>query len=166
MKNRIINPVDKECAVCKKMMQGVRRDRKYCSIVCTRKSSLSCGAEMKNIHGHQKYCNRECWLKDRYYKTCERVPGYKEKLNLESKERHRKVMLFLRNYKINSGCVDCGYCSHHAALQFDHVRGEKMINVCRAKSIDQAIREIEKCEVVCSNCHHVRSYERLENKII
>ena len=63
---------------------------------------------------------------------------------------------------MNQGCTDCGYNDHHAALEFDHVAGEKELNVCNAKSVDQAKKEIEKCEVVCSNCHKIRTFNRLQ----
>lgn len=56
--------------------------------------------------------------------------------------------------------MDCGYNAHHSALQFDHVRGKKSRNVCDARSIKQAIIEIAKCEVVCANCHAVRTFIR------
>ena len=58
------------------------------------------------------------------------------------------------------GCVDCGYCEHLAALDFDHVSGEKERLVSFAKSIEQAKTEIAKCEVRCANCHRIRTWER------
>jgi hypothetical protein len=75
--------------------------------------------------------------------------------------RHTSVKQWIAEYKLRVGCADCGYKDHHAALDFDHVRGDKTINVCTAKSIAQAKAEIAKCEVVCANCHRIRSYERM-----
>jgi TnpA family transposase len=74
------------------------------------------------------------------------------------------IRRWLDNYKVELGCVDCGYRDHHAALHFDHVRGEKTINVCNAKSIEQARREIVKCEVRCANCHAVKTFTRYSCK--
>ena len=63
--------------------------------------------------------------------------------------------------KTASGCVDCGYKEHAIALDFDHVSGEKIDNVSKmVKSLvtwDLVIAEIAKCEVVCANCHRVRT---------
>jgi lysyl-tRNA synthetase class I len=48
-------------------------------------------------------------------------------------------------------------------MDFDHVRGKKHKNVMELvptlskKKIDE---EIAKCEVVCSNCHRVRTHMR------
>jgi hypothetical protein len=52
-------------------------------------------------------------------------------------------------------------------LDFDHLR-DKKYNVSRMihdgfswKAIQ---KEIEKCEVVCANCHRLRTHNRLTNK--
>lgn len=74
--------------------------------------------------------------------------------------RARKIKEFLANYKISIGCKDCGYKKHHSALDFDHI-SKKSLNVSFSKSISQAKKEIKKCEVVCANCHRLRTYKRL-----
>ena len=82
---------------------------------------------------------------------------------MREQERNRReiVKQFIRQYKLERGCADCGFSSHHVALDFDHVKGVKLLNVCNSKSIAQAKLEIEKCEVVCANCHRIRSFRRL-----
>ena len=85
----------------------------------------------------------------------------KRKMQIKANERAKKIKIFLANYKISKGCKDCGYKKHHSALEFDHIKGNKKINIAFAKSINQAKKEIEKCEVVCSNCHRIRSWKRL-----
>ena len=66
--------------------------------------------------------------------------------------------------KLAQGCVDCGYNEHAIALQFDHVRGIKKSNVSdlirRDYSWKTILKEIEKCEVRCSNCHAVMTAHR------
>lgn len=61
-------------------------------------------------------------------------------------------------------CADCGIQYHFAAMQFDHVKGEKLFNIgtLRGKNMAMAkiLAEIEKCEVVCANCHAIRTYNR------
>jgi lysyl-tRNA synthetase class I len=52
-------------------------------------------------------------------------------------------------------------------MDFDHVRGRKHKNVSELidslskKKIDE---EIAKCEVVCSNCHRIRTHNRRVKK--
>jgi len=101
---------------------------------------------------------RAKWYKDKALNI-----EWKEKINRQCNLRYKKIQEFLRSYKLSKGCVDCGYDKHHAALEFDHVEGVKEFNVCNAKSIKQAKGEIKKCEVVCSNCHKIRTFERLQN---
>lgn len=92
------------------------------------------------------------------------LPKIADKLRRQDRARAHRVLKWVRNFKMAAGCADCGYNEHHAALEFDHVRGEKRINVCNAKSIAQAQAEIAKCEVVCSNCHRIRTFERMQER--
>jgi hypothetical protein len=66
--------------------------------------------------------------------------------------------------KLERGCVDCGYKKHAVALDFDHLPGfEKTAAVSNLLSCTRAriLAEIAKCEVVCANCHRVRTANRL-----
>jgi hypothetical protein len=51
-------------------------------------------------------------------------------------------------------------------MDFDHVRGEKKFKVAEAVqfayglNFDQLRAEIAKCEVVCANCHRIRTASR------
>lgn len=101
-------------------------------------------------------------VRKRWYKNKSSDSEFREKINEQYNERRSKTQDFLRTYKLSKGCKDCGYKKHHAALEFDHITGEKEFNVCNAKSIKQAKEEIKKCEVVCSNCHKIRTFERLQ----
>lgn len=69
-----------------------------------------------------------------------------------------KIRAFLNETKLAAGCMDCGYKSHPAALHFDHVRGKKVRNLANMYSMPQVLRELEKCEVRCANCHAIRHY--------
>lgn len=72
--------------------------------------------------------------------------------------------------KLARGCADCGYRAHACALQFDHLPGrEKRGEVARLASAcfgsfetrrARLLAEIAKCEVVCANCHAVRTQQR------
>jgi hypothetical protein len=61
--------------------------------------------------------------------------------------------------KLSSGCVDCGYNGHPEALDFDHVEDNKSAQVADLVSctFDRLFAEIEKCDVVCANCHRIRT---------
>ena len=82
----------------------------------------------------------------------------REKQNTAARRRHQEINDMLRTHKTETGCVDCGYNSHHAALGVHH-EGEKTLNLSFAKSMGQAKREMEKCVVLCSNCHGIRHWD-------
>lgn len=67
--------------------------------------------------------------------------------------------------KTDLGCTDCGYNKHPDALAFDHLpKYEKLHDVSRMISQDRDIgavlEEVFKTEVVCHNCHAIRTAER------
>ncbi len=64
--------------------------------------------------------------------------------------------------KMMAGCIDCGYSAHPAALTFDHrdpSNKKYQISKCRG-SLKLLFTEIEKCDVRCHNCHHIRHFEQ------
>jgi len=64
-----------------------------------------------------------------------------------------------------SPCHDCGRSFHFSAMDFDHIIGEKTATISdlvrREYSLVHVLAEIEKCELVCANCHRVRTHLRL-----
>ena len=74
--------------------------------------------------------------------------------------RATELRRYLDGVKMERGCIDCGYRKHPSALDFDHVRGEKVLLVSACKSRAQADTEITKCDVRCANCHRIKSWER------
>lgn len=74
---------------------------------------------------------------------------------------------YIREYKEKYPCADCKENYPYYVMDFDHVRGKKQKNVMELiptlskKKIDE---EIAKCEIVCSNCHRVRTHIRKESK--
>lgn len=79
-------------------------------------------------------------------------------------ERARRDREYMQRIKVERGWVDCGYNANPVALDFDHLPGtEKRYRLAvmygmRRELIDA---EIAKCEVVCANCHRIRTNDRL-----
>ena len=80
-------------------------------------------------------------------------------------KKRKEFTDWLNAYK-NSPCVDCGGTFPYEALDFDHVRGEKLCNVSNAGHLKREIvlAEIEKCDLVCANCHRIRTKRRLASR--
>ena len=63
-------------------------------------------------------------------------------------------------------CTDCGLKYHPCVMDFDHMpEFEKTYSVSDMsyKSLDSVRKEIEKCELVCSNCHRMRTNNRMNS---
>jgi hypothetical protein len=73
----------------------------------------------------------------------------------------------LRRYKESSGCMDCHVEYPHYMLEFDHRPEHKKLDnvyrVLKKYGVDMAWKEISKCDVVCANCHKIRTWQRLED---
>jgi hypothetical protein len=80
-----------------------------------------------------------------------------------SAKRQSANIAWIGEYKLSKGCADCGYDGHFAALQFDHLPGYEKVNGLGQMvkcSRERILKEIEKCEVVCANCHAIRTFNR------
>ena len=77
--------------------------------------------------------------------------------------RCAKRKAFIDSIKIGRGCADCGYNLHPAALHFDHLPGKKKrfhVSGMLHRSEAAILAEIAQCEVVCANCHAIRTVKR------
>jgi len=82
-------------------------------------------------------------------------------------ERAKRDRAYFQRIKVERGCTDCGYNAHAVALDFDHLPGAvKLYRVASMAGLRRALvdAEIAKCEVVCANCHRVRTATRLAEK--
>lgn len=79
-------------------------------------------------------------------------------------KRKNRCRKFVKRYLNICSCKDCQE-KDWRVLDFDHLRDKKATVaslVQRGSSIDRLKEEIRKCEVVCSNCHRLRTYSRLK----
>jgi hypothetical protein len=69
---------------------------------------------------------------------------------------------FIREFKAGKPCVDCRLVWPHYVMDFDHLRDKvNTVSVIGKKgSLSRIQTEIDKCELVCSNCHRIRTYGR------
>ena len=94
-------------------------------------------------------------------KTWRQGPG-RESSNEVVRRHALRRKAWIDAFKLSKGCFDCGYKAHPEALEFDHVRGVKCFELGTRKrlAMERVMAEIEKCDVVCANCHRVRTYDR------
>jgi hypothetical protein len=85
----------------------------------------------------------------------------RQKNNAETARRRREVSEYIRATKEGKPCADCGVAYPFYVMDYDHIEGmKKECNLAAASSIFRAKQEIAKCELVCSNCHRERTYNR------
>ena len=88
----------------------------------------------------------------------------REILTSRDRTRRHRYTLAMRAYKTMRGCSVCGYNKCDTALDFHHVRGEKSFTISGAVagknvSWERIVEEMNKCEILCRNCHAERHYE-------
>jgi hypothetical protein len=75
--------------------------------------------------------------------------------------RERKVV---RAAKVDKICADCHKPWPYYVLQFDHVpaKGTKRFNLSHptGRSEGEILEEIAKCDILCANCHMIRTWQR------
>lgn len=78
-------------------------------------------------------------------------------------KRRASKKRFIRALKEAAGCADCKKDFPHFVLQLDHLR-DKLFNISQFNRKDvgwaRLQEELEKCEVVCANCHAARTWTR------
>lgn len=88
----------------------------------------------------------------------------REKRILQIKADQNKKRLFIRDYKEARGCMDCGNSFPYFVLELDHRDPKtKLINpadmVRQGWGLDKIKAELDKCDVVCANCHRFRTHQ-------
>jgi len=103
-------------------------------------------------------CHRRVTQKQRpsAWRNAERLPPSWRR-RLEAQDWNDEI-------KLDLGCADCGWAQWPRGLDWDHVRGDKFRGVATLIANGRPRIEIEaetaKCEVVCANCHRIRTCER------
>lgn len=70
------------------------------------------------------------------------------------------VMEMVRDAK-DRPCQDCGQTYPYYVMDFDHQRDKKFLvgrMVWSTTSMEKVREEIEKCDIVCANCHRERTH--------
>lgn len=123
--------------------------------------------------------NKNKSKKDGYNTLCRVCSNKRSKQYYKENAEHHKKIITERNKKIksviknnllnllkNSKCTDCGN-DDIRVLEFDHLpqfKKEKNISDFLKSGCSWNViqKEINKCEIVCANCHRIRTVNRLK----
>jgi hypothetical protein len=129
---------------------------KRCCTCQQTKALTEFNVRRKSADGRQASC-REC-NKAYHYANWDR---HMAQIRARTKRVRQQAREFVVDYLRSHPCVDCGEADI-VVLEFDHLR-DKEANVSeyvRMGQLSRALAEIEKCEVVCANCHRRRTSTR------
>lgn len=135
----------KQCSICK-----VPQDESNFNKNRTRKDGLGTVCKECSKKRSKKY----------YQENQEKQKAVVVKRNKEYRKRLQTIVL----KEFEKGCKDCGNMDVRV-LEFDHLpEYEKLFDISRiiSSSMSEKIlkEEIVKCDVVCANCHRIRTTER------
>jgi hypothetical protein len=88
--------------------------------------------------------------------------------NRRIKERRKRIAEDIKKYikfvKGSTPCDRCGNYFPYYVMNFHHIKGSKRGDVSRmsdARGWRVILEEIEKCEILCGNCHAIREHEAM-----
>ena len=136
---------------------------KECNACRTQKPYSEFNYRNKAKQWYQSVC-RECQkVRD---KLSYARPERKLAIHISNTRRELEIKDWIWNILINTSCKDCGY-NNPLALQFDHIITGKRFNFADAARLGQSDEklqaELNKCEIVCANCHSIRTASRARN---
>lgn len=103
---------------------------------------------MINESGNLKNCPKILNISESEWKNINKTRRFRKRLQAKAAE-----------IKKQKGCKECGYNDNPVALTFHHPDDNKEGNVStmiqKGQGKKKILSEIEKCEVLCSNCHKV-----------
>jgi hypothetical protein len=129
---------------------------KICSKCKIEKNIEDYGKKRNRLQAFCKQCNKQN-LKEHYKHNKD---AYLER----NKNKQVLNKANLLDYLNDKSCKDCGN-SDHRVLEFDHLY-DKKIDISKAIrnwAWSSVVEEIKKCEIVCCNCHRIRTIERANN---
>lgn len=92
-----------------------------------------------------------------------RSPKGKETRRRGDNKRLARFVELMKALKEGKPCMDCGGTFPLCAMEFDHRPGEvKRFNISNSanRAVRTVLKEIEKCDLVCANCHRIRTHNR------
>ena len=96
--------------------------------------------------------------------------AYKARAKAWNKRNREASQKFIRDMKEGSPCSDCGQFFHYCQMDFDHTADDKEHDIARMPSRnfsrEKIEKEIAKCDLVCANCHRLRTWNRNQAEVV
>lgn len=136
---------------------------KNCTKCKTLKELTNFNKRSDNKEKYQSWC-KQC-LYAHVNNTYKTKPHRKERFKAWTRSYQDKAEEFVHSHLLKNPCTNCGE-SNILALQFDHLRDKKFeigFAITKGYSIKTIETEIAKCQVLCANCHSIKTANQLGN---
>lgn len=150
------------CIVCGKEFEAIRSTKKYCSKECEnqrrREKYIQQKEDRKNTPQENHMPYKQCLLCGKSFQPKTAAANHRQccyECMPEGTQLRRKDYASKLKIKEGGKCVRCGYDKCLSALDFHHKNPEEKdfgISDDNIKLKD-AIEEVKKCILICSNCH-------------
>lgn len=131
------------------------------------KTCLHCGDtfEATPKEAGRKYCSASCrkkrWQQDNKDYGLKKMREWRESHPNYLGPKRQAIVDKVNKIKEETPCHDCGKFYQACCMDFDHTRKDKHEEVgyliAMTKTWDVIKAEIDKCDLVCANCHRVRT---------
>lgn len=83
--------------------------------------------------------------------------------------RRRQAQSWLNSLKDGLPCTDCGQAFPAPIMHWDHLPGHQKIgavsDLASSRTAALVLDELKKCELVCANCHSLRTARRAKGRV-
>lgn len=133
--------------------------KKFCTNCQTEKDISEFRPNKTKKDGYQHYCG-ECdrnFQQQWYRKNKERLVN---KAKISNKRNNANMHIFMLDFLQGKSCLRCGE-DNILVLEFDHLKDKKFqLSSMANRSKNQVIEEISKCQILCANCHKIKTHEQ------
>lgn len=120
--------------------------------------SLEANREKRRLYAIEYYKKYPDRVRESKLKSEAKNPGHRRRYK-------RKILEMFNLVKMDRPCYDCGGVFPPEVMDWDHLPGTKKcfsLNKVASHGFDAVLDEIAKCQLVCSNCHRLRTRSRKE----
>lgn len=122
--------------------------------------------DRRRADGHQAYCRRcKAFLSAQALDT----PAWRARRREVNRQKHGQAKALLARLKAHP-CMDCGGVFPPYVMHFDHrdptLKRHEVSYWVSCGAISQLLEEVAHCDLVCANCHALRTHRQREAGII
>ena len=122
-----------------------------------------CGSSKPLSEFHRWRDDYQSWCKGcRREYAAAHYQQHKARRQEQNERRQAEFLVWYTSLKAGKPCADCGGTFRPVAMHWHHLPGTEkeasLADLAKRGSKRRVLDEIEKCELICANCHAVRTF--------